>query len=56
MPAFEPDDLPPLLPSAALQRVVKTSKDKKRKLSMRTPEEQAAKKDLSIRLRKRQRG
>ncbi|THV76007.1 hypothetical protein D6C98_08914 [Aureobasidium pullulans] len=56
MPAFEPDDLPPLLPSAALQRVVKTSKDKKRKLPMRTPEEQAAKKDLSIRLRKRQRG
>ncbi|THV66667.1 hypothetical protein D6D28_08158 [Aureobasidium pullulans] len=56
MPAFEPDDLPSLSPSVVNQGVVGQSREKKRRLPTRTPEEQAAKKDLAIRLRKRQRG
>ncbi|THY20586.1 hypothetical protein D6D01_06682 [Aureobasidium pullulans] len=56
MPAFEPDDLPSLSPSVVFQGVVGQSREKKRPLPTRTPEEQAAKKDLAIRLRKRQRG
>jgi len=54
--AFEPDDLPSLSPSVVNQGVVGQSREKKRPLPTRTPEEQAAKKELAIRLRKGQGG